>query len=84
MEQQQSGLKRKMLQFVESNATDTSADALLLVASEFAKSPCASTNRWLSIDLIVSKKNLGSFVTRSFCFMDSRPMIRLRGPEGVM
>jgi hypothetical protein len=38
----------------------------------------------ISFDLIVSKKNLGSFVTRSFSFIDSRPIIRLRGPEGVM
>lgn len=46
MEQPQ---KRKRFQFIVTNDSDPVTDALMLVASEFSKSPHASTSRWLSI-----------------------------------
>jgi hypothetical protein len=46
MEQPQ---KRKRFQFIETSDSDPVTDALMLVASEFSKSPHASTSRWRSI-----------------------------------
>ena len=57
MEQPQ---KRKRFQFIETNDSDPVTDALMLVASEFSKSPHASTSRWLSIAATKIAKESGT------------------------